>query len=98
MIDSNFDLLTHFFGKYVPNHQIRLLYNFYSIFRRRYLIIFKKHSENLSVQKYDVDLRLCTQTQDLQIFKKLYMSEMNPNKSVALMVEPWDVSSSFCVY
>jgi len=30
------------FEKYVPNHLIRLLYNFYFIYRRRYLIIKKK--------------------------------------------------------
>ena len=30
------------FEKYVPKHLISLLYNFYLIFRRRYLIIWKK--------------------------------------------------------
>ena len=34
----------------------------------------KNNSEKVSTQKYDFERRLCAQTQDLQIFKKLYMS------------------------
>ena len=34
--------------KYVPNHLIRLLYNFYFIFHSSYLIIKKANSENVS--------------------------------------------------
>ena len=37
-----------------------------------------KKTENVSTQKYDFERRLCAQTQDLQIFKKFYMSQMNP--------------------
>jgi len=29
---------------------------------------------------YDFERRLCAQTQDLQIFKKFYMSQMNPKE------------------
>ena len=58
------------------------LSNFVYIFYRPYLIIKKKNnSENVTTQKYDFKRRLCAQTQDLQIFKKLNMSQMNP-KSV----------------
>ena len=37
----------------------------------------KTDTENESTQKYDFERRLCAQTQDLQIFKKFYMSQMN---------------------
>jgi len=57
--------------------------NFVYIFCRRYLIIKKKkNSENVFTQKYDFERRLCAQTQDLLIFKKLYMSQMNPKEVV----------------
>jgi len=39
-------------------------------------------SENVSTQKYDLERRLCAQTQDLQIFKKFYMSQWNPKEFV----------------
>ena len=43
------------FVRYVPSHLIRLLYNFYFIFRCRYLIIFKKNnSESVSTPKSGV--------------------------------------------
>ena len=44
IIKSEFVAKTQFlsFEKYVPEHLISLLYNFYFIFRRRYLIILKK--------------------------------------------------------
>ena len=51
IIDSNIDLLTISFEKYVPKHLISLLYNFYFIFRSRYLIIKKTDSQNVSTQK-----------------------------------------------
>ena len=70
------------FEKYVPNHLIRLLYDFYFIFRRRYLVILKINSENVSTQKYDFERRLWAQTQDLQILKKFFMSQMNPKEIV----------------
>ena len=31
---------------------------------------------------YDFERRLCAQTQDLQIFKKFYISQMNPKEFV----------------
>jgi len=37
----------------------------------------KNNSENKSTQKYEFERRLCAQTQDLQIFKKVYKSQMN---------------------
>ena len=40
----------------------------------------KHNSRNVSTQKYDFERRLCAQTQDLQIFKKFYMSQMNPKE------------------
>ena len=39
-----------------------------------------KNSENISTQKYDFERRLCAQTQDLQIFNKFNMSQMNPKE------------------
>ena len=48
------------------------------IFYRRYLVIKKKNSENVSTQKYYFEFR----TQDLQIFKNSYMSQMNPKEFV----------------
>ena len=39
-------------------------------------------SENVSTLKYDFEHRLCAQSQDLQIFKKFYMSQMNPKEFV----------------
>ena len=47
------------------------------IFGRRYLKNKKNNSENVSTQKYNFERRLCAQTQDLQIFKKFYISQMN---------------------
>ena len=44
-------------------HLISLLYDFYFIFRRRYSIIKKKHTENVFTQIRDFERRLCTQTQ-----------------------------------
>ena len=43
------------FEKYVPNHLIRLLYKFYFIFRRHYLIIKKTDSENEPTQINDFE-------------------------------------------
>ena len=44
-------------------HLISLLYNFYYIFRRSYLMIKKKtDSENVPTQIHDFERRLCTQT------------------------------------
>ncbi len=40
--------------------------------------------ENISTKKYDFERRLCAQIQDLQIFKKIYMSRMNPKEFVPL--------------
>ena len=40
------------------------------------------NSENVSTQKYDFERRLCAQPQDLQVFKKFYMSQMNPKEFV----------------
>ena len=45
-------------------------------------MIKKNNSENVSTQKYDFERRLCAQTQDLQILKKFYMSQMNPKEFV----------------
>ena len=42
----------------------------------------KNNSEKVSTQKYDFERRLCAQTQDLQIFKKFYRSQMNPKEFV----------------
>jgi len=60
----------------------RLLYNIYFIFRRRYLVISKKnlfwkhtHSQTRSFER-----QICAQTQDLQIFKKFNMSQINPEE------------------
>ena len=39
------------------------MYNFYFIFRRRYLIIKKTDSENFPTQIHDFERRLCPQTQ-----------------------------------
>jgi len=38
--------------------------------------------ENISTKKYDFERRLCAQIQDLQIFKKFYMSQMKPKEFV----------------
>ena len=40
------------------------------------------NTENVSTQKYDFKRRLCAQIQDLQIFKRFYMSKMNPKEFV----------------
>jgi len=40
------------------------------------------NSEDVSTLKYDFERRLCAQTQDLQFFKKFYMSQMNPSEFV----------------
>ena len=45
-------------------------------------MIKKNNSENVSTQKNDFERRLCAQTQTLQIFKKFYMSQMNPKEFV----------------
>ena len=42
----------------------------------------KQNSGNVSTQKYNFERQLYAQTQDLQIFKKLYMSRMNPKEFV----------------
>ena len=42
----------------------------------------KINSENVSTQKQDFERRLWAQTPDLQIFKKFYMSQMNPKEFV----------------
>ena len=42
----------------------------------------KNNAETVSTQKYDFERRLCSQTQDLQICKKFYMSQMNPKEFV----------------
>ena len=42
----------------------------------------KINSENVSTQKKDFERRLWAQTEDLQIFKKFYMSQMNPKEFV----------------
>ena len=34
------------------------------------------------MQKYEFELRICAQTQDLQILKKFYMSQINPKEFV----------------
>ena len=47
-------------------------------------MIKKDNSENESTQKYDFERRLCAQAQDLQIFKKFYMSQMNPKENCIL--------------
>ena len=39
-------------------------------------------AENVSTQKYDFERRLCTQTQELQVDKKFYMSQVNPKEFV----------------
>ena len=49
--------------KYVPKLLISLLLIFFDIFRRRYLIIKKTDSENVSTQIHDFECRLCAQTQ-----------------------------------
>ena len=67
------------FEKYVPNHVISLMYNFYFIFRRRYLIIKKTDSENVPTQIHDFERRLCTQTQLSYIVE---MSQMNHKEFV----------------
>jgi len=46
------------FEKYVSNHLISLLYNFYFIFRRRYLIILKPDSINVPTMILNVDYAL----------------------------------------
>ena len=49
-----------------PKHLISLLYNFYFIFRRRYLIILKKPIRKTYPPKSTkFERRLCAQTQDL---------------------------------
>ncbi len=57
-------------------------YNFYFIFRRRYLIIKKYDSKNVPIQSHDFERQLCTQTQWLYIVETFYMSQMNPRKFV----------------
>ena len=56
------------FEKYVPFPTIPLDYCmiFILFFRRRYLLILKNYSENVSNPK----VRVCAQTQDLHFFKK----------------------------
>ena len=69
------------FEKYVSNHLIRLLYNFYFIFRCRYLIIKKNlFLKRIHPQSMSFERRICAQTQDLQIFKKFNMSQMNESE------------------
>ena len=46
--------------------------------RRNLMIIKKNNSENVSTKKYDYERRLYAQTRELKIFKKFYMSQMNP--------------------
>jgi len=46
----------------------------------QYLIIKKTNSENVSTQSRSFEDRICSQTQDLQIFKKFNMSQMNPKE------------------
>ena len=58
------------------------MYDFYFIFHRRYLIFIFTGSENVPTQIHDFERRLCAQTQELQIFKKFYMSQMNPKEFV----------------
>jgi len=42
----------------------------------------KNNSENVSTQKYNFKSRLYAQTQNLQIFKKFYVSQINPKEFV----------------
>ena len=48
-----------------------------NIFPKRNLSI-NQCKNHVSTKKYDFERRLCAQTRDLQIFKKFYMSQMNP--------------------
>ena len=73
-MDYSIDLLTNYF------YLISLLFNFYYIFRRRYLIIKKKDSENVPTQINDFKRRLCTQTQRLYFVETFYMSQTNPKE------------------
>ena len=41
-------------------------------------MIKKNNSKNVFTQKYDFERRLCAQTQDLQIFQKFDMTQINP--------------------
>ena len=61
-----------FIDKYGPKHLISLLKNLYYMFCRRYLIVLKNNSQNVSTQKDDFKIRLCLQTQ--------YVSQMNPEE------------------
>ena len=54
----------------------------YSVNTNIYIYIGENDSENVSTQKYDFERRLWAQTQDLQIFKKFYMSQWNPKEFV----------------
>ena len=53
------------------------------MFRCRYLTIKKNDPKNESTQKYNFEPPLYAQTQDLQIFKKFYVSQMNPKEFVS---------------
>ena len=51
------------------------------IFRRRYLIIKKPILRTFPPPSRSFERRICAQTQDLQIFQKFFMSQMNPKGS-----------------
>jgi len=54
------------------------LYNLYNLDTE----IINIYSENVFNQKYDFERQLYAQTQDLQIFKKFNMSQINPKECV----------------
>jgi len=61
---------------------IRVNFYFLNLFLKQVLSLFfndlkKNNSENVSTQKYDFECLLCA-----QIFKKFYMSQMNPKELV----------------
>ncbi len=62
------------------------MFSFVVKFQRLKMIIllnnFKKNSENVSTQKNEVERLLCAQTQDLQICKKFYVSQMSPQHCI----------------
>ena len=82
MIRLIFIFLTCF---YMFIHDVySLLQNFFYILCRHYLIIYKKKLilKAYPPQNRSFEHRICDQTQDLQIFKKCYMSQMYPKEAL----------------
>ena len=76
------DKIDFYFLNLFLQQLISSLQNFFYILCRRYLIIFKNQFwKRIHPESRNFERRTCAQTQDLQIFEKFYMAQMNPKEA-----------------